>query len=148
VIVSERIARHFDDEVLSCGLTSYAHPLVCAAIIAAIETIRDENLVERAAALGAWLGPRLGDFAQERPYVGDVRGVGLLWAFELCVPGAPREPAPPARMARLATALRARHLHMHKRDNLLYLAPPLVVEHADLEEGLTALGAALDEAFA
>ncbi len=52
VIVSERIARHFDDHVLVCGLTSYAHPLVCEAIVAAIETLRDEKLVERAAALG------------------------------------------------------------------------------------------------
>jgi taurine--2-oxoglutarate transaminase len=147
VIVSERIARHFDDEVLWCGLTSYAHPLVCAAIVAAIETIRDERLVERAAALGAWLGPRLGDFARARPHVGEVRGVGLLWAFELSVPGSPREPAPPAAMARLATALRARHLHMHKRENLLYLAPPLVIERDEIEEALGALGAAMDEAL-
>ena len=147
VVVTERIARHFDDEVLWCGLTSYAHPLVCAAIVAAIETYRDERLVERAAALGAWLGPRLADFARARPYVGDVRGVGLLWAFELCAPGAPQQPAAPAALARLASALRTHHLHMHKRENLLYLAPPLVIERSELEEALTALGAALDEAL-
>ena len=36
-MATERVARHFDDHVLSCGLTAYAHPLTCAAIAAAIE---------------------------------------------------------------------------------------------------------------
>jgi taurine--2-oxoglutarate transaminase len=146
VIVTERIARHFDEQVLWCGLTSYAHPLTCAAIVAAIETLRDERLVEHAAALGDWLGPRLAAFAAARPYIGDVRGVGLLWAFELCAPGSRHEPASAATMARLAGRLRAHHLHMHKRDNLLYFAPPLVIAREEIDEALVALGAALDEA--
>ena len=146
VIVTERIARHFDDEVLSCGLTSYAHPLVCAAIVATIETLRDERLIEHAAALGDWLRPRLAAFAAGRPYIGDVRGVGLLWAFELCHPGARQEPAPAANMARVAARLRAHHLHMHKRDNIVYFAPPLVIAREEIEEALALLGAALDEA--
>lgn len=149
VVVSGRIARHFDDEVLWCGLTSYAHPLVCEAIVATIETLRAERLVERAAALGAWLAPRLVDFARARPALrdGEVRGAGLLWAFELCLPGPGRRPLPPAIMARVAAALRARHLHMHKRDNLVYLAPPLVITEAELEQALAEVGAAFDAAL-
>jgi len=50
-------------------------------------------------------------------------------------------------MARLAAALRRRHVHVHKRENLVYVAPPLVATEADLGEGLARLGAALDEAF-
>lgn len=146
VVVTERIARHFDDEVLWCGLTSYAHPLTCAAIVAAIETLREERLVEHAAALGDWLAPRLATFAAARPYIGDVRGVGLLWAFELAAPGSRHEPASAATMARLAARLRAHHLHMHKRDNVLYFAPPLVIARDEIDEALVALGAALDEA--
>ena len=146
VVVTERIARHFDDEVLWCGLTSYAHPLTCAAIVAAIETLREERLVEHAAALGDWLGPRLATFAAARPYIGDVRGVGLLWAFELGAPGSRHEPASAATMARLAARLRAHHLHMHRRDNVLYFAPPLVIARDEIDEALVALGAALDEA--
>ena len=157
VIVTDRIARHFDDHVLVCGLTSYAHPLVCEAVVATIETMRDERLVERAAALGHHLAGRLKDFARSRPFIGEVRGIGLLWAFELCLPapgGAPgpgahpREPMPAAAMAKLAAILRRGRLHLHKRDNLLYLAPPLVIGEADLEIALGELGSALDEAFA
>ena len=144
VIVSERVARHFDDEVLWCGLTSYAHPLVCEAIVAAIDTYRDERLVERAATLGQWLGPRLAALASSRPTVADVRGIGLLWALELCVSGT-KDPLPASAMAKLAATLRRHHLHMHKRDNLLYLAPPLVIGEAELAEAVAALERALDE---
>jgi taurine--2-oxoglutarate transaminase len=135
VIVTDRLARHFDDVVLQCGLTSYAHPLACAAIVAAIETYRDEKLVERAAALGERLGPRLAALARTRPAIAEVRGQGLLWALELCEPGT-------------KTPLRAHHLHMHKRDNLLYLAPPLVIGAGELDDAVLALERALDEGLA
>jgi len=152
VIVTEKIARHFDDHVLVCGLTSYAHPLVCEAIVATIETLREEKLVERAAALGTFLGGRLATFARNRPYIAETRGLGLLWAFELCVPGPTGErtkvPLPPTVMGKLSASLRKHHLHMHKRDNLLYLAPPLVISEAELDAALLDLGQALDEALA
>lgn len=147
VIVTERIARHFDDDVLWCGLTAYAHPLVCEAIVATIETLQEERLVARAAALGIWLRPRLEMLAAARPAVGEVRGIGLLWALELCRPGT-RQALGAPEMARVAAALRRHHLHMHKRDNLIYLAPPLVITEAELEEAVSEIGAALDEALA
>jgi taurine--2-oxoglutarate transaminase len=147
VIVTEKIAKHFDDEVLWCGLTSYAHPLVCAAIVAAIETYRDDGLIERAAKLGRVLESRLKELARTRPQIAEVRGLGLLWAFELCEPGT-KTPLPAPALAKLAATLRAHHLHMHKRENLLYLAPPLVISEIELEEAITALGRAFDEAFA
>jgi len=147
VVVTERIARHFDDDVLWCGLTAYAHPLVCEAIVATIETLRDEQLVARAAALSTWLRPRLEALAAARPIVGEVRGLGLLWALELCQPGT-RQPLGGAALGRVAAALRRRHLHMHKRDNLIYIAPPLVITEAELHAALDEIGGALDEAAA
>jgi taurine--2-oxoglutarate transaminase len=147
VIVGDRVARHFDDHVLVAGLTSYAHPLVCAAIVAAIETYRDDKLIDRAATLGARLGPRLAELARTRPAIADVRGIGLLWALELCVPGT-KEPLPGPALAKVAAALRAHHLHLHKRDNLLYVAPPLVISELELDEATAALGRALDEGLA
>jgi taurine--2-oxoglutarate transaminase len=151
VIVTDRIARHFDHQVLVCGLTSYAHPLVCAAIVAAIETLRDEGLVQRAAALEPVMRARLGELARTRPIVAEVRGLGLLWALELCVPGdggaRGRDPLPTAVMGKLAAALRRRHVHLHKRDNLVYLAPPLVIAEQELDEAIGEVGRALDEAL-
>jgi taurine--2-oxoglutarate transaminase len=146
VIVNERVARHFDDHVLSCGLTAYAHPLTCAAIIAAITAYEEEGLVARAAHLGEGLRGRLATLASERPYVREVRGLGLLWALDLAE--TERGPAGPARMRRLAAELRARRLHVLKRDSMLFLAPPLVITDGELEQGVCAVGEALDAAWA
>ena len=148
VVTNAKLARYFDDHVLSCGLTAYAHPLSCAAIAAAIAAYRDEDLIARAARLGEQLGPALRAVASRRPIVQEVRGIGLLWALALGEPGAPASPATPARMKRLQGALAAHHLHVHKRDNLVFLAPPLVISEADLAAGLGLLEAALDECFA
>jgi taurine--2-oxoglutarate transaminase len=151
VVVNERIARHFEDETLLCGLTSYAHPLVCAAMVAAIETLRAEALVDRAAALGAWWRPRL-EGLKALPLVGEVRGLGLLWALELVDPRSPagraRPPLPADACRALAAALRARHVHLHRRENLFYLAPPLVSDEAFLAEATGVLAAALAEVTA
>jgi len=151
-VVTEKLARHFDDHTLVCGLTSYAHPLVCEAVVATIETLRDENLIERAATLGQFLGPELGRFAAGRPQIAEVRGLGLLWGLELCAtgPGGERTkiPLPAPAMAKLGASLRRHHIHTHKRDNLLYLAPPLVISEAELQAALGDLGRAFDEAFA
>jgi len=146
VMVNDRIAHHFDDNVLSCGLTNYAHPLVCEAIVAAIESYRDEALVASAAAPGAHLRRQLPQLARYRPYIGEVRGLGLLWAFELCLPGT-REPMPAPAMAKLAAVLRENHIHLHKRDNIVFLAPPLVISEDELDAALVALAHAFDEAF-
>jgi taurine---2-oxoglutarate transaminase len=147
VIVSERVARHFDDHVLSCGLTAYAHPLTCAAIIAAITAYEEEGLVARAARLGEGLRGRLATLARERPCVREVRGLGLLWALDLGeAEGGP--PAGPARIRRLAAELRARRLHVLKRDSMIFLAPPLVITEDELERGVRAVGEALDAAWA
>jgi taurine---2-oxoglutarate transaminase len=147
VVASRRVARHFDDHVLSCGLTSYGHPLACAAIAAAISAYKDEGLIERAAELGGGLGAALRGFAARVGYVREVRGLGLLWALELGEPGT-HQPASAARMKRLPQALAARHLHLHKRDNMVFLAPPLVVTEAEIADGVARLEAALAECFA
>jgi adenosylmethionine-8-amino-7-oxononanoate aminotransferase len=68
----------------------------------------------------------------------------LLWAIELVVPGT-RDPLPPDAVARIGAGLKRRHVHLHKRDNMVYVAPPLVATEEDLTEGLVLLGAALDE---
>ena len=52
------------------------------------------------------------------------------------------KPAAARRHGKLSASLRKHHLHMHKRDNLLYLAPPLVISEAELDAALLRLGRA------
>ncbi len=134
VIASHAVARRFDDEVLWCGLTAYAHPLTCAAIVAAIEAYREAGLVDRAFGLGQRLSPRLARLAQDKAIVREVRGLGLLWAIEF----------DPVFTAALGAELRRRRLYMHKRDGLLFFAPPLVITDSELDEAVAEVGLALD----
>ncbi len=131
VLVHERVAHHFDDHTLLCGLTSYGHPLTCTAIRAAIETYRDENLLEKATSLGVHLGERL----HKLKNVANVRGIGLLWAVELHQDATP-----------VYQALKKRRVYTHKRDNNIYLAPPLVISREQLDEVVGLLEESLEEA--
>ena len=82
-IVTERIARHFDDNVLWVGSTYSGHPLACAAGVASIEAYREDGLIDRSARMGDKLLSELRHVGDRHPSVGDVRGRGLFAAIEL-----------------------------------------------------------------
>lgn len=68
------------------ALGHYTHeknPVACAAGLATLDVIRDENLVEHAASLGAETIARLEDLKKRQKLIGEVRGVGLLLGVEL-----------------------------------------------------------------
>jgi taurine--2-oxoglutarate transaminase len=147
VIASGRVARHFDDHTLLCGLTAYAHPLTCAAIVAAITAYRDEGLVSRAARFGERLKRRLPLFARQHRMIRETRGLGLLWALDLTDGRDAANPASAAQMRALAVALRAEHVHLHKRDSTVFIAPPLVVTEDELDDGFTRISRALGKVW-
>ena len=53
VIISDPIAATFDERVFPGGLTYSGHPLACASIVATIDAMREEGIVENAATIGA-----------------------------------------------------------------------------------------------
>src|ERR1019366_593083 len=55
VVVSEKIAKYFDDKPLPLGLTYSAHPVACAAALAVLKIYEEDNLVEKAAATGKYI---------------------------------------------------------------------------------------------
>jgi taurine---2-oxoglutarate transaminase len=141
VIVHERVARHFDDHVLACGLTYYAHPTACAAAVATLRLYEEDQLFENAARLGPVLRRQLDAVAARLGVPTFVRSLGLLGAIEL--------EAPPAAWAALATELAARKLSLHndgKRGTCI-VAPPLCITQDELVQGLRAFGDAAVAAF-
>ena len=144
VVVSERLRPWLEEHVFASGLTSCGHPLACAAGVATVEAIRDEGLVENAAAMGEALGARLAEVADDHPSVGEVRGLGLLWGLELVRDRETREPLVPFAaageaaqpMAALKRAAMDRGLHLFTHGNLVIVAPPLVIARDELETGL------------
>lgn len=69
--------------------TFVAHPLACAAALAALDVLESERLAERALSLGKDLiGPRLASWPERFAAVREVRGRGMLWGIELKTPSA------------------------------------------------------------
>ncbi|MEZ4404231.1 MAG: aminotransferase class III-fold pyridoxal phosphate-dependent enzyme [Kofleriaceae bacterium] len=141
VIVHERVAKHFDDAMLACGLTFYAHPVACAAAVETLKVYRDEAMFDNAAALGPMLLAELAAVAARVGTPTFVRGLGLLAALEV--------EAPAEAWARFGAELAARKLALHvdgKRGTAI-LAPPLCITAAELTAGVRALGDAAVAAF-
>ncbi len=144
VVISEQIAAVFDDQVFPGGLTYSGHPLAAASIVASIDAMEEEGIVENAAAIGRdVLGPGLRALAESHEMIGEVRGVGVFWALDLVTSRETREPVPASTIGALKKELMARGLLPFMADNRLHVVPPCTVT---AEECLRAL-AILDEAF-
>ncbi|MCA9527767.1 MAG: aminotransferase class III-fold pyridoxal phosphate-dependent enzyme [Myxococcales bacterium] len=148
------LARHFDDATLWCGLTSYAHPVSCAAAVAAIGVYQDQGLIAHAAAMGDVLGEGFATLKARHPIIGDARHLGLLGTLELVADrdtraplvGYAQNPAPGSPLARLKAGLKKRHVHALVRGNTLMVTPPLCITETQLQDGLARIDAALAEA--
>jgi len=141
VIVSEPIAKFFDDKYLYAGLTYNGHALACAAAIATIEVYEDDHLIENAATLGKYLGEALEEIKARHPSVGDVRYIGLFSALELVTDRGTKEIVPPAIMAEVGKVLRQNGLFTfilaNNMGSLVFVVPPLCITKAQLDEGLS-----------
>lgn len=68
------------------------NPVACASSLATIDVIREEKLLESAQRRGEELEKRLRELQTRNTMIGDVRGLGLMWAIELVKPGKERTP--------------------------------------------------------
>ena len=145
VIISESIANAFDDQVFPGGLTYSGHPLAMAAIVASIDAMDDEKILENATRIGKdVLGPGLEALAKKHPMIGEVRGLGVFWALDLVQDAKTREPVPAATIGALKTELMTRGLLPFIADNRIHVVPPCTVTDAQVEKALKIY----DEAFA
>ncbi|MDR5701229.1 aspartate aminotransferase family protein [Agromyces aerolatus] len=157
VVISDRIASHFDTVAFAGGLTYSGHPLACAAGVATFEVFERDGILERVRDLGSRVvEPRLREIAAAHPSVGDVRGLGLFWAIELVRDRETREPLVPfnasgtdaAPMAAVAAACKQAGVWPFIHFNRMHVAPPLVITEAELTRGLDVIDDALSAADA
>ena len=102
------------------------NPLACAAAAAVIETIRDENLLEHVRRTGEYVRSRLDGFVDEFDFAVGVRGLGLMNALQLSIPGKD--------FAR--ECLEDGLLINCTCDTVLRFVPPLIVTDEQIDEGL------------
>jgi ornithine--oxo-acid transaminase len=114
------------------GSTFGGNPLACAVARAALRVVVEEDLSRRSAELGAYTLDRLR--ALKSPQIAAVRGKGLWLAIELNGPARP-----------FCEALKERGvLCKETHETVIRLAPPLVIDRADLDWGIDQIAAVVD----
>lgn len=151
VCVSKDIAAYFDDHVLSCGLTYNGHPLACAAGVACVNYYLEHDIAGHVTQVGKVLGELLEEMKAKHPSVGDVRYIGLFSAVELVKDKKTREPLvpygkdPEGVMGKILGMLKAKRFMTFGHENMILVAPPLIITEEQLREELAKLDEVLGE---
>ncbi|GHH99048.1 aspartate aminotransferase family protein [Neobacillus kokaensis] len=128
------------------------NPAACALALKNIELMEKENLFERSRDLGEKLRIDLTSLLQDHPYVGNVRGKGLLVGIELVHDKASKEPLDTELVNKVISSCKAKGVIIGKNgatvagyNNILTLAPPLSIDQKDLNFLVKTLTEALDQ---
>jgi 4-aminobutyrate aminotransferase / (S)-3-amino-2-methylpropionate transaminase / 5-aminovalerate transaminase len=129
------------------GGTFGGHPLSCASALAVIELMENSDVLAKAKSLATSLGKRLADFKEKYPVIGDVRGLGPMQAIEFVKNRTTKEPAPEMAKKLQAYCWQKGLITMTSGTygNVLRLLMPLVIDEADLREGLDVIEAGLKD---
>jgi adenosylmethionine-8-amino-7-oxononanoate aminotransferase len=160
VLLTKRIFEAFarGSGAFQHGHTYMGHPMAAAAALAVQDVIRRDGLIANVTAMGALLQRRLQERFADNPFVGDIRGRGLLRALELVEDRTSKRPFDPDMRvhARVKREAMARGLMVYPmggtvdgvRGDHVLLAPPFIVKPPEIETIVDRLGEALDAALA
>lgn len=114
-------------EKISASTSYGGNPMACAAALASIEVIEEENLCERATHLGEILLKRMKEMEARYPIIGEVRGMGCLLGIELVKDKGTREPFEKAGQMVYQKAFR-KGLAWIPAGHILRMSPPLIMD--------------------
>ena len=143
------IAATFDNQVFPGGLTYSGHPLAAASIVATLDAMRDEGIVENSAMIGETvLGPGLRELQEKHPVIGEVRGLGVFWAVELVTDRATKDPLAPyggssPAMNEFVSECKKNGLLPFTNYNRIHVVPPCTITVDEMNEALVRLDSAL-----
>ena len=149
--ISRRVAEVFDADTTGAGQVTHgytysAHPVAAAAALATLDMLERDDIPARVREVSGPFQARLGGLVDRVPYVGNVRGIGLMAGIEMVADKATKAPLPktsdlPARVAREAYR---RGLMTRVSGSMMILSPPLVISPQELEFLCSTLEAAFD----
>ena len=130
----------------SHGTTYGGNPVACAAALATLEVLQDENLLDNAKKMGKIFLDGLAKLQEQFEIIGETRGMGLMVAMEMIVPGGGKIPNPRAAMDVLENCLERgllgymAGLHGH----VVRFMPPLIVTKGQIQQALEIIEASLE----
>lgn len=151
LMISDRIASKYDDNMLPLGLTYSAHPVCCAAALETLKIYEDEGLIENAIAMGEYLNEQVSLLKDKHPSIGDWRNTGLLGCIELVKNRDTKEPMAPFNagpadmvvMNKVAAKIKELGMYTFVRWGFIFIAPPLCITKEQIDEGLTIISEAI-----
>ena len=144
VIISDPIAHYFDDHFFAGGLTYSGHPLAMAAIVATLDTMKEERIIENAATIGnGVLRQGLEALAASSALIGEVRGRGVFQALELVSDRVKKTPLAAGDMAEIKGALTEAGLLSFVVENRIHVVPPCTITAEQVQQGLGILRSVL-----
>jgi L-2,4-diaminobutyrate transaminase len=133
------------------GFTYSGHPVGGAIAMANLDIIEREGLIENSKKMGTLLIDRLRERIVDHPYVGDVRGVGLMVGVEFVADKKSRRPfkagAYPHRLVQLQAARRSLLVRALPYGCVTSMSPPLSISAEEVDEGLNRYVAAAEAAI-
>jgi taurine--2-oxoglutarate transaminase len=149
VAMKPEIAAAFNETPFESGLTYTSHPISLAAAVANINVMKEDRIVEHAAAMGPALKRMLTDLGEAHPSVGDVRSIGLFGIVELVKDRKTKEPMSPwnessPAMAALRKYCLDRGLFLYTHWHTVLIIPPLIITEEQLTDGFAVLDKALE----
>jgi 4-aminobutyrate aminotransferase-like enzyme/Ser/Thr protein kinase RdoA (MazF antagonist) len=146
VITTQEIAASFDNG-MEFFSTFGGNPVACAAGLAVLDVLEEEQQQERALRVGGYLKNSLHALQQKFPLIGDVRGSGLFLGLDLVLDRDTRAPAPlqggyvvnRLRECGILTGTDGPH------HNVIKLRPPLIISERDADQLTAALEKVLAE---
>ncbi len=146
--LSDEIAKTLDaaDPVWMHAYTYSSHPVGCRVALANLDIIEREGLVGEARRKGKKLLEGLKGALAAHPYVGDVRGLGMMCAVEIVKDKATKEEFPAAEKVgfRVHEETQKRGLYSRHRGDVFLLAPPLVTSDAEIDRVVQILGESVE----
>jgi putrescine---pyruvate transaminase len=140
--IRETIESAAESEAFMHGYTYSGHAMACAVGLKNLELMEKDNYPARARELGKRMLNGLKTLT-EFPFVGDVRGLGLIAGVEI-VSNKETKSADPALATRIFKAAQERGLRSRPLGNTLAFSPPIAINEEEVDELVKRLGAAMD----
>ncbi|MHA1164261.1 MAG: aspartate aminotransferase family protein [Alphaproteobacteria bacterium] len=150
-ITSQEIEEKAHEKGYAYYTSHISDPLPALVGLAVMETIEEENLIERAAEMGGYLRKSLESLQQKYEAIGEIRGQGLLLGIELVKDRETREAH--LELGKITTrrclelGLSMNIKHRPERGAVWRIAPPLTVTRQELDKGVEILDQALRESL-
>jgi len=154
VMVSDKVAAplYEADRTLLHGITFAGHPLCAAIALRNLEIFRREGILQHVRDTEPYMEAKLNEL-RALPIVGDVRGAGFFWALELVKDDEDTRLDADEREQLLRGFLPGRLLEAgviarpdDRGDAVLHLAPPLIADHAFVDDLVARVGDVLTDA--